>query len=281
MKVVKTRSELSIALDQIGPIGFVPTMGALHQGHLALINSCKERGLFCVVSIFVNPTQFNDAKDFKNYPIETNNDIQKLEKSGCDLLFLPDVSTIYPDGLQQNKTPHDFGSLSNTLEAAHRPGHFDGVVQVVGILFDCVKPDVAIFGEKDFQQLQIIRAFVKRMGLGIEIVGMPTVRESDGLAMSSRNKRLGSEARQKATLLFKALEFARSNFNQLDTAQIKREIQSWFFAAPDFKLEYFEIIDVQTFEPVDRYISGVKSRAMIAAHLGEVRLIDNMDLADN
>lgn len=200
MKIAKNRQELSNCLNSEAPIGFVPTMGALHDGHLSLVQESKSRGLFTVASIFVNPTQFNDPKDFEKYPIDTDADLKKLESVGCDIVFLPDPEDIYSTD-EEKQYVHDFGDVETRFEGAFRPGHFKGVGQVVHILFDLVKPNVAFFGQKDFQQLQVIKQLVGQENLPIEIVGMPTVREDDGLAMSSRNRRLNKGQRSEANVV--------------------------------------------------------------------------------
>jgi pantoate--beta-alanine ligase len=258
-------------------IGFVPTMGALHEGHLSLVRESQRRGLVTVVSIFVNPTQFNNSQDFEKYPINLERDRRMLSEAGCDFVFIPEVSEIYRADDDANKYQHEFPQLEAMYEGAFRPGHFKGVAQVVHILFDIVKPAVAFFGEKDFQQLAVIRELVKQMQSDIKIVGLPTKREIDGLAMSSRNQRLTAEQRGKATLLFKSLTFAADHAGTTPILDIKKKVEQWFAEDPEVRLEYFDIIDPSTFESISDS-GNANARAIISAYVGDVRLIDNMIL---
>lgn len=279
MKIAKTKAELQrILQEQNQNIGFVPTMGALHNGHLSLVAASKERNLYTVASIFVNPTQFNDPKDYEKYPIDTVADLDKLSSTGCNLVFLPTRDEVYSD---QNdpKYLHDFEHLERAYEGAYRPGHFRGVGQVVHLLFEAVRPDVAFFGEKDFQQLQVIRALVKKMGADIEIVGLPTVREEDGLAMSSRNRRLNPAQREQSVMLYRALKMAKEQLAEESVSAIKARVEELFEQAPELRLEYFDIIDPERFESLDSLDECAHPHAVIAAYAGEVRLIDNMALA--
>jgi len=278
MKIAKNRQELSNCLNSEAPIGFVPTMGALHDGHLSLVQESKSRGLFTVASIFVNPTQFNDPKDFEKYPIDTDADLKKLESVGCDIVFLPDPEDIYSTD-EEKQYVHDFGDVETRFEGAFRPGHFKGVGQVVHILFDLVKPNVAFFGQKDFQQLQVIKQLVGQENLPIEIVGMPTVREDDGLAMSSRNRRLNKGQRSEATLLHKALTYSKTSLKRQSFNHIRQEVQSMFADSAELELEYFDIIYPDQFIPADRFREDKTYHAVISAYAGEIRLIDNMQLA--
>eukprot|EP00933_Yihiella_yeosuensis_P045607 TRINITY_DN41001_c0_g1_i1.p1 TRINITY_DN41001_c0_g1~~TRINITY_DN41001_c0_g1_i1.p1 ORF type:complete len:280 (+),score=24.17 TRINITY_DN41001_c0_g1_i1:544-1383(+) len=279
MNIAKTKTELRRMLEETSQdVGFVPTMGALHDGHLSLVEASKQRGLYTVASIFVNPTQFNDPKDYEKYPVDTETDLDKLRSVGCDLVFLPSREEIY-DGQDDAHYLHAFGHLEDAFEGAYRPGHFRGVGQVVHLLFEAVQPQVAFFGEKDFQQLQVIRALVKKMKADIEIVGLPTVREADGLAMSSRNRRLNDEQRKQSVVLHRALLLAKENLGKQEIGQIKAEVESLFDASSELRLEYFDIIDPDRFEPISTSTSCEHPHAVVAAYAGEVRLIDNMALA--
>lgn len=272
-----TKQQIAQLLPSNRKLGFVPTMGALHDGHISLITASKNRGLFTVASIFVNPTQFNNPKDFEKYPIDTERDCELLAEAGCDLVFLPSKDEIYPDKAEALKYIHDFGPLESRLEGAFRPGHFRGVGQVVHILFDIVRPDFAFFGEKDYQQLQIIRALESMLDQRIEVVGMPTIREKDGLAMSSRNRRLDSDQRRASGLIYRALCLAKSRIRERSLASIRQEVADLFQEEPLMELEYFDIVDPTTFESKEAGDQG-PLHAVIAAYAGEVRLIDNMRL---
>lgn len=277
MEIAHTKIELSALLSDHQPIGFVPTMGALHEGHISLIQESVKRKLFTVASIFVNPTQFNNQADFEKYPIDTEADLEKLEKAGCEVVFLPSKDELYPSGDIQTKYIHDFGKLETTVEGAFRPGHFKGVGQIVHILFECVKPAAAFFGQKDFQQLQVIKLLNEKTNAGIDIVGMPTIRESDGLAMSSRNRRLSVPQREAAVLLYKALSDAKAMALNSSTEQIKQHVKGLFDENKIMELEYFEIINPYDFEPIEGNVSD-PAHAVIAAYAGEIRLIDNLAL---
>ena len=258
-------------------IGFVPTMGALHQGHIALVLKAKSENDVVVVSIFVNPTQFNNNNDLLHYPRTVESDRELLENVACDLLFLPDVSEMYPDGLVEPVTEIDLGGLDVVMEGAHRPGHFLGVIQVVKKLFDSIGICKAYFGEKDFQQLAVIRKMVKEWSVSVEIIACPIVREDDGLAMSSRNMRLTNEERKVATQISKALFHAKEMWSKCSLEEIKKNVTTLINSNPEFQLEYFEIADTQTLKPAS---PGQKKNvvACIAVHLGAVRLIDNIIL---
>jgi pantoate--beta-alanine ligase len=279
MIIVKTKQELQLLRSNLNTsLGFVPTMGALHDGHLSLIAASKEQTGFTVASIFVNPTQFNDPKDYDNYPIDTNADLEKLERAGCDLVFLPSRNEIYLGVEDDPMYLHDFGQLEQVLEGAYRPGHFRGVGQVVHLLFEAVKPNVAFFGEKDFQQLQVIKKLVSLLHLPIEIKGLPTIREEDGLAMSSRNRRLSFDERKASAMLYEALTFAKDNLKAQSPAAIKNEVQARFERSAIMKLEYFDIIDAEKFIPITSAVDTSLPHAVIAAYAGNVRLIDNLAL---
>jgi pantoate--beta-alanine ligase len=257
-------------------IGFAPTMGALHQGHIALIEQSKKESDCTVCSIFVNPTQFNKADDLALYPRTPAKDVALLGKVGCDVLFFPEVTDIYPEnGIAT--IPVELGDLANVMEGAHRPGHFEGVVQVVQRLLQIVNPDQLFMGEKDFQQLTIIRTMVEQLALDTEVVGVPIIRETDGLAMSSRNVRLNQEERQSAPKIYAILQQAKAMIGQSSLKEIKAFAMDQLTKA-GFKPEYFEIVDRFSLQPLQS-VEGAKGVvACTAVWLGKVRLIDNLVL---
>ncbi len=278
MIIFKKAADIGIFLQQKRQknpkTGFVPTMGALHQGHISLIESaCSENDLV-VCSIFVNPTQFNDPKDFQNYPITIENDIDLLEKAGCDALFLPAVEEMYPAGLENKKT-YALGYLETVLEGRYRPGHFQGVCQVVHRLLTIVPADRLYLGQKDFQQCMVIRKMIELENLPIETVICPTLRETDGLAMSSRNMRLDKEAREKAVEISRTLLHIKSSLKAGDLSELKTAAVEQLNRT-GFKTDYVEIADADTLELIGRWDGKRKLVALCAAFLGEVRLIDNM-----
>jgi pantoate--beta-alanine ligase len=259
-------------------IGFVPTMGALHDGHLSLLKKSKEETSLSVVSIFVNPTQFNDPKDFEKYPVTVDQDIYKLEAAGCNLLFIPGINEIYPEAAARKKQ-FDLGYLDQIMEAKFRPGHYNGVCMVVEKLLNIVQPDHLYLGQKDFQQCMVIKKLVEIMGVDkkINIRICPTVREEDGLAMSSRNLRLKPEERTKATTIYRTLVFVKENLNKYPLADLKQKaIQK--LEEQDFKVDYVEIADASTLKPLNEWDSKHHCVILAAAYLNEVRLIDNLVL---
>ncbi len=278
MEIFRTREEVHNFLEELRSpgrtVGFVPTMGALHQGHLSLIEAAKSRTSIVVCSIFVNPTQFNDKNDLANYPRPIEDDIIKLRQANCDILFLPEVDEMYASTDQWHI---DLDGLDNILEGEIRPGHYQGVTQIVKKLFDIVRPDYAFFGQKDFQQFMIISYMVRKLLIDVELIRCPIVREKDGLAMSSRNVYLSTEERQQALALFKALSKAKSDFDNLNIAQIKHQASDFLADSPGIGLEYFEIFNADTFEPA---ASKEESPliALVAARVGSIRIIDNMIL---
>lgn len=255
-------------------IGFVPTMGALHEGHLSLVRRAKEESDCVVCSIFVNPAQFNDAKDFEAYPIMQEADLQQLASVGCDIAFIPPVAEIYPDGPQLLNL--DFGSLETGMEGEFRPGHFNGMATVVKRLFDIVQPDAAYFGEKDFQQLAIVRQMVKSLHLKVRIVGCPTLRESDGLAMSSRNLLLNPEQRKAAARIYTALKQAGEHIPHMTPEAVKALVVRYIESNPMLKVQYFELVDPLTLIPIASWEQGSVVQGCIAVLTGGPRLIDNM-----
>lgn len=248
-------------------------MGALHEGHLELMKRAKEENDILAVSIFVNPIQFNNKEDLKKYPRDLDKDKKLLETVKCDLLFTPSADEMYPEPVSEN---YHFGALEHVMEGAFRPGHFNGVAVVVKRLFDIFEPDRAYFGEKDYQQLAIIRKLIEDEHLSVSIVACPTVREKDGLAMSSRNKRLSDEERKIAPHIYQMLLDARNNMKSMSPDEVKCRLKNQFADQPKFNLEYFEIADEKNLQPVTTWESAHGIRGFIAAYLGKVRLIDNI-----
>ena len=254
-------------------IGFVPTMGALHQGHVSLVErSARENGC-TVVSIFVNPTQFNDPNDLQNYPRALDADLDLLEKCGCDIVFTPSVEEMYPT---PDARVFDFGLLDKVMEGAFRPGHFNGVAQIVSKLFDAVQPDRAYFGEKDFQQLAIICEMAKQLQWPAEIVGCPIIREPDGLAMSSRNTRLTPAQREIAPVIAKTLKNSRNFVPSKTVNEVTESVIMAVNACPELRTEYFQIVDGYTLQPVADWDETGYIVGCIAVFCGEIRLIDNI-----
>lgn len=254
-------------------VGFVPTMGALHAGHLTLVEKSAKQCDVTVVSIFVNPTQFNNLVDLEKYPRNIDKDIALLETTADTIVFAPTVEEMYPADHQPKKVA--LGKVAEVMEGEFRPGHFDGVVEVVYRLFEIVEPTYAFFGEKDFQQLAIIRLMVKHLELPITIIGAETHRMSGGLASSSRNERLTQEQKQKALLLFQSLDRVRNEKDLYGPREAREKVKQWFQNS-DLLLEYVEFVDATTFENVNEWTSN--TRGCIAAFAGEVRLLDNISM---
>lgn len=254
-------------------IGFVPTMGALHKGHVSLVERSVAENDITVVSIFVNPTQFNDKNDLMNYPRMPEKDIAMLEAAGVNVVFMPTESEIYPE---PDTRVFDFGMLNKVMEGKFRPGHFNGVAQVVSKLFDIVEPHRAYFGQKDYQQLSIIRAMVRMLGYRIEIVGCPIVREPDGLAMSSRNLLLTPEHRKSAPLIYQTLAEARNKTNEFSVKDVIDWVVNRINSDPNLKVEYFELADADSLLPVLGWDHPNGIVGCIAVWAGNIRLIDNM-----
>ncbi len=277
MKVIETvegiRAFRKSLQHEPGKTGFVPTMGALHQGHLSLVDIAAADAGHTIVSIFVNPTQFNDPNDLKNYPRNLKKDLQLLSEHKVDAVFVPDIHEIYP---APDERQFDFGKLDKVLEGKHRPGHFNGVAQVVSRLFEIVEPDMAFFGQKDYQQYLIVKKLTGMLEMNVEIVACPIIRESDGLAMSSRNQLLSPAERLHAPniarTLFKAREMAREKSFS--------EVQSWAIGNlnndPFTDVDYFEIVNAETLEKVSKREEAEKIIACVAVKIGKVRLIDNL-----
>ena len=265
---------LSSKKEEGHSIGFVPTMGALHQGHMSLLLSAKKSTSLSVCSIFVNPTQFNDTKDFENYPTTLENDIDLLEKAGCDILFLPTVSEMYPEGMKTTYT-YDLGYLETVLEGKFRPGHFQGVCQVVHRLLKIIPADQLYLGQKDYQQCMVIKKLITQIDATTNITICPTLRETGGLAMSSRNIRLTKTDRIKALKIFETLSFIKNNLNPGDVKGVpENAIQK--LITEGLKVDYIEIADAHSLELLKKWDGKTPIIALIAAFVQDIRLIDNM-----
>lgn len=254
-------------------IGLVPTMGALHDGHLSLVKRCVGENDVCVVSVFVNPTQFNDKHDLETYPRTLDKDCELLELAGCDYVFAPSVEEMYPE---PDTRTFDFGTVSQVMEGARRPGHFNGVAQIVSKLFYAVEPDNAYFGEKDFQQIAVIRAMVKLLDIPVEIHACPILREADGLALSSRNTRLTPEQRQKAPLIARTLKESITFAAGKSVRETIDYVVNTINCDPVMRVEYYEIVDGNTLEAIQDWAETDYPVGCITVYCGEVRLIDNI-----
>ncbi len=280
MNIYTNSDSLSLALSTYRDnkkIGFVPTMGALHKGHLSLAQRALQENDCVVVSIFVNPTQFDNAGDLEKYPRTLKEDIGLLSSlKGTILVFTPEISDIYPKKVVSKQ--YDYGGIEFEMEGKHRKGHFDGVGTIVSFLFKIVQPNFAYFGEKDFQQLQIIKKLVQLEKFQVEIVGCPIIREKNGLAMSSRNKRLSKEQFEKAAMISKTLEEVRKKFKTHTISQLNELVKERFLSNDSIELEYFEIVNEKNLKTAKRKHKKNTYRGFIAAFAGPVRLIDNMPL---
>jgi len=260
-------------------IGFVPTMGALHQGHLSLMAKAIEENDLMVCSIFVNPTQFNNKEDLEKYPRHTDKDLALIQNAFADdtklVIFLPDIKEIYPNKIEKS---YDFGNLSLVMEAQHRPGHFDGVGMVLERFFDIIQPTKAYFGEKDFQQLAVVRNLVKQLKLPVQIIGCPIVREANGLAMSSRNERLTPEQKEQAANIYKFLQEVKQQAKTFTVEEVKNNFVKAIKNIPTLQLEYAEIVDGNTLLSVNDWNETNYCVAFTAVFVGNVRLIDNITL---
>ncbi|WP_417266485.1 pantoate--beta-alanine ligase [Brumimicrobium sp.] len=255
-------------------IGFVPTMGALHDGHISLVKAAKEECDVVIVSIFVNPTQFNNTEDLKLYPRQEDKDLELLTQNDCDFVYLPTAEEIYPPDYEEVKV--DLDTIENTMEGEHRPGHFNGVVNVVSRLFKIVQPTKAYFGRKDFQQVAVVKEMNRQLKLPVEIVTVETKRDPSGLAMSSRNLRLSEQELEKAVVISQVLNKGKSWANSYSPA-VTRQKMIEYFEQTSLKLEYLQIVHPDTLNDLNQYwVSG--ATACIAAYCGDVRLIDNMEL---
>jgi pantoate--beta-alanine ligase len=281
MLVFKRVSDLQKYLNSLKnkglQIGFIPTMGALHRGHVSLIDRSRSACDVTVASIFVNPTQFNDPKDLEKYPRPITRDIEMLTEAGCHVLFLPSVEEVYPNGMVST-LKFNFGKLDKVLEGTFRPGHFDGMAQVVHRLLDIVKPHKLFMGQKDFQQQAIVGSLIQQTKLSTELVTCAIIRDEDGLAMSSRNVRLSPEDRAIAPLIYKILQEAADMVGDYSPSEIQKQVTAKLRAEPRFRLEYFEIVDGRTLLPIRLFEDTDYAVALTAVWVGEVRLIDNIVL---
>ena len=277
MKIVKGINELKgylIDSKRNGKrIGLVPTMGALHKGHLSLVERCVRENDICVVSVFVNPTQFNDKHDLETYPRTLEADCALLESAGCDFVFAPSVEEMYPE---PDTRTFDFGTVMQVMEGAKRPGHFSGVAQVVSKLFYIVEPDNAYFGEKDFQQIAVIRAMVKQLQIPVQINACPIVREADGLALSSRNTRLTPALRQKAPLIARTLQESKALAATKSVREVIDYVVNTLNADPDLEVEYYEIVDGDSLVSIQDWKDTSYAVGCVTVYCGEVRLNDNI-----
>lgn len=277
MKIIDTISELENQLQGYRhkgeTIGLVPTMGALHQGHASLVERCVADNKISIVSLFVNPTQFNNKEDLKHYPRTPEKDHELLERLGVDYVFSPSVEEMCPE---EDKRVFDFGQLDKVMEGEFRPGHFNGVAQIVSKLFDIVKPDNAYFGEKDFQQLAIVKDMVRQLQMPVNIIGMPIVRESSGLAMSSRNQRLSEEQKKNASEVYKVLNESKLMIDKFIPYELINYVSESINKVSGLKVEYFQIVDGDNLQPVTSWSDSDYIVGCIALFCGEVRLIDNI-----
>ncbi len=283
MRIFTTIDELQRWLreqrQENGTIGFAPTMGALHEGHLSLVRRAEAAGDVSLVSIFVNPTQFNDIEDLRRYPRTPEEDRALLQEAGCKGLFMPEVSEIYPPG-QDLRVPVQLEHLAEVMEGKFRPGHFDGVMMVVKRLLDIIQPDRLYMGQKDFQQLAVVREMIRQLALPVELIACPTVREVDGLALSSRNRRLSPEERAAAPAIFQALLSAWQAFQDGERLEVIRQRALHRLQQAGLRPEYFEVVDGHTLLPLSEGERSGYVVACAAAWAGEVRLIDNLVLQE-
>ena len=277
MIVYRTKQDLTRHLDalpnRVKSIGLVPTMGALHQGHASLVETAASQNDLVVVTIFVNPSQFNDPTDLEMYPRTLDQDLELLQSLNVELVFIPSVKEMYP---MEDKRTFDLGNLDNILEGKHRKGHFNGVAQIVSKLFETINPTRAYFGQKDFQQLVIVRRLVEILNMNLDIVACPIIREEDGLAMSSRNIRLNRDERKLAPFIYITLQLAREKRGSFSPAEVKSWVISQFEKQPLMQLEYFEIVDDKDLQPVVSWEGQVNKVGCLAVQLGGIRLIDNL-----
>ena len=280
MLPIRTKKELQEIRSNLAPnskIGLVPTMGALHSGHASLIKKAVTENKTVIVTIFVNPTQFDNEEDLQKYPTALHDDLRLIaDVSPNIMVFVPTTSEIYQTNVTSKK--YDFHGLDKVMEGEFRENHFNGVGTIIETLFSLIKPDVAYFGEKDFQQLRIIQKMTEILKLPVKIIGCPIVRESNGLAMSSRNERLDPSLRQKAGFIYDTLVAAKQKFGTESVHNTKEWVDNEFENHPDFKMEYFEIADVETLTPAKRKIENIKYRGFIAVYANNIRLIDNIAL---
>lgn len=280
MKIIRTVLDMlefsSQQRDRGIAIGFVPTMGALHEGHFSLVKESLKNNPVTVVSVFVNPSQFNDPNDYKLYPRDVDKDIKELAALGVDAVFVPDVKEIYPEGFEKEKKHYQLGGAADVMEGKYRPGHFQGVAQIVDKLFRLVNPNRAYFGEKDFQQIAVIRNMIKSEGLNIEIIACPIKRAPDGLALSSRNERLTPEQRKLAPEIYSTLKYSVEYSKDHSVRSTHDTVVEHLEAIPGFRVEYFEIVDARTLQPIEEWEESPWIVGCITVYCGDVRLIDNI-----
>jgi pantoate--beta-alanine ligase len=281
MECIKKKAELRQILSDIRKTktitGFVPTMGALHQGHIALVNRSVKENNLTVSSIFVNPTQFNNPDDLKKYPKTPEKDMMMLEKAGCDIVFCPEVEEMYPPG-EKIQAKYNFGNLETVMEGKFRPGHFNGVATIVRKLFEIVEPDRAYFGKKDFQQLAVVKDLVRQIQSPVTIIPCETIRENDGLAMSSRNMRLNDEQRKTAPEIYRILTEAKNLAGIKTPLEIRKFVEQKISSFSLFRLEYFDLVFSDSLESVNSWKKTGGITACIAVYMDNVRLIDNIEI---
>lgn len=275
MIVIEKIADLQAFIQEknVKSVGFVPTMGALHDGHISLITRCVAENDLCVASVFVNPTQFNDKADLERYPRTPEADCAMLQAAGCDVVFMPTVQEMYPE---EDTRQFNFGSLETVMEGKYRPGHFNGVAQIVSKLFDAVQPHKAYFGEKDFQQVAIIRAMVEQLNYPIQIIACPIIREESGLARSSRNTLLTDEQRKKAALIAQVLTKSTTFVHSKSVSATIDWVEEQFKDDAEFRMDYYEIVDGNSLQPVQNWKDSEFIVGCIAVYCGKIRLIDNI-----
>jgi pantoate--beta-alanine ligase len=274
LRVYTSHKELLKSIKHKLSVGLVPTMGSLHEGHLSLIEKAYSENDEVIVSIYVNPTQFNDKEDLKKYPRNIKEDLKKLNRFENVIVYTPENNDLYQKN--ESSKQYDFGSFTNLMEGKHRPGHFDGVATIIEKLFKIFNPDNAYFGEKDFQQLLLIKILTEQLDINTNVVGCETIREPDGLAMSSRNKLMSYKERKSAKEIIKLLLWAKEVYSKFDFVQIRDEIKNRSKLIDSFKLEYFEIMNLEEFSSISKKNNEI--RAFIACRIGNIRLIDNIKL---
>jgi pantoate--beta-alanine ligase len=278
MQIFKTKRLLSKELDKIRghkKIGVIPTMGCLHKGHISLIKESLKICDVTICSIFINPTQFNNITDFQNYPTSLKEDLIKLEEINCDIIYAPDTNDLY----DQNETVKEymFGDITKIMEGKYRPGHFNGVATIVEKLFHIINPQKAFFGEKDLQQLQIIKKLVNQKKLNIDVIGMPTIREKNGLAKSSRNQLLSEKEKKEATLIYRSLLYCKENMH-LGIHKLKKHVKKQINSNKYINLEYIEFVETKDMKRIEKFDYNKSNAICIAAYVNEIRLIDNIIL---
>ena len=275
MIVVETIKDLKQELEKYNSknIGFVPTMGALHSGHISLVERCVKENDVCVVSVFVNPTQFNDKADLERYPRTEEADKKLLEAASCDIVFMPGVEEMYPE---EDTRVFNFGSIETVMEGKYRPGHFNGVAQIVSKLFDAVEPTRSYFGEKDFQQVAIIRDMVRQLNLPVEIIACPIIREESGLARSSRNELLSADERKKAALISQVLSKSVNFAKEMSVDEVKNWVIDQFKTDEVFRMDYYDIVDGNSLQSISSWDESDYIVGCIAVYCGKIRLIDNI-----